>query len=161
MNPGRCAAMTMMLALLPLVSSCTDSTSRESAAVFAEAGEKEFGGGMPVDTIEVARAAGYDYAKIVDGCLQRDRQAMHTFFSLDGAAHFDAASAQGHATVSGILLRRLGDPFFGECLAAEPPAVREAMQQHILYDLGWGNTDETLAQLRQRYPRTLAGYEEE
>ena len=131
--------------------------ARNSQTVLERAAESEFGSAAYgcIDTVEVARKAGVDYKKTVDGCLARDRKSMHTFFWLSTHAGLDAASAQGHWAVSGVLLRTLGDRFFGECLARQPPAIQNAVRDGLLYDLGYGNTDITLEQIKRKYPKTF------
>ena len=110
------------------------------------------------DTARVARQAGHDYGNVVEGCLAKRADSMHTFFWLSQHAGFDAASHQGHAAVSGDLLRRLGDRFFGECLAREEPPVQNRVREDLLYDLGYGNTDMTLADIKRQYPRTFPAW---
>ena len=109
-------------------------------ALLGHVSEVEFGsaGYACEDTVAVARTAGVDYQAALDSCLRRDRNALHTLFRLTVDAGFDAASSQGHAAVLGHLLRRLGDDFFGNALAAEPPATRQAVRDALHYDFGVG-----------------------
>ncbi len=124
--------------------------------MMAAAAETEFGGGLCVETVVVARQAGYDYEKIVAGCLAGRVDAMRSLFWLSKHAGFDAASGQGNAAVSGMLLRKLGDAFYGKCLAAQGPAVRASVRMDLLYDLGYGNAEITLATIVAQYPTTFA-----
>jgi hypothetical protein len=107
------------------------------------------------ETITVARQAGHDYRNVVQGCLARRAKSMHTFFRLSEHAGFDAAASQGHAGVSGDLLRELGDAFFGGCLAIEEPTVQNKVREDLLYDLGYGNTEITVREIKRKYPKTF------
>ncbi len=107
------------------------------------------------DTVEVARQAGYDYVKLTYACLAGKPDAMHRFFVMTVTARFDAASAEGHASVLGTLLERLGDRFFGECLAREPAAVQEEVRRELLYDLGWEADAVAMEDVERRYPVTF------
>jgi hypothetical protein len=129
-----------------------EAFSRMQAGATAERFLAEVAGWQ--ETIEVARSAGVDYQAVVGGCLRRDRASMHTFFWLTSNAGFDAASAEGHAGGLGGVLCRIGDMFFGDCLAAEPEGTRRAVQEDLLHDLGWGN-GATLEQLQVAFPSTL------
>jgi hypothetical protein len=80
---------------------------------------------------------------------------MHTFFWLSKHAGFDAASAQCHAAMTASLLDELGDSFFGKCLTKEAASVREAVRQDLLYDMGYGEIEITLAQIKTRYPNSF------
>ena len=139
---------------LPALAGCGASTAHE---VLSEASGSEFGssGYLCADTVAIADTHGVDYEQVVNGCLARDRKSMHTFFWLSKHAGFDAASSQGHATVSGILLRELGDDFLGRRLSEERLSVQKAVRDDLLYDLGYRDTPVTLKEIKQTYPKTL------
>lgn len=139
-----------------LLMSC-GTARRTGRDVLAEASGTEFGapGLLCSDTVAVASLHNVDYEQVINGCLSRDRESMHTFFWLSNHAGFDAASAQGHATVSGVLLRNLGDKFFGECLAKELSPIQGAVRDDLLYDLGYRDGHITLAEIKRKYPRTF------
>jgi hypothetical protein len=141
-----------------LLAGCS-TAPRGARDVLAEASEAEFGavGGLCPDTVAIASNSAVDYEDVVNGCLARHEESMHALFWLSEHAGFDAASAQGHAAVCGVLLRKLGDGFFGERLAQEPRSVQDAVRDDLLYDLGYGNTDVTLTEIRRRYPKTFPG----
>lgn len=108
------------------------------------------------ETAEMAQRAGEDYQQVVDRCLQRDLLAMHTLFRLSAEAHFDAAASAGHASILILLLRYLGDDFFGGALAKEPIATREAVRNYLYDELGvTGDGDVPEEQVKARYPRTF------
>ena len=107
------------------------------------------------DTVAVARQAGHNYQNVVEGCVAKQAESMHTFFWLSKHAGFDAASSEGHAALTGDLLRHLGDKFFGECLAREDESVQNQVRDDLLYDLGYGNTDITLVEIKKQYPKTF------
>jgi len=148
--------LALPLIVAAVVAGCGRRTGN-SRALLVEASETEFGSsGQPcAETIEVARRYGVDYEKLVAGCLERDRGSMHTFLGLASRGGFDAASAQGHAAVAGALLRKLGDRFFGACLAREAPSVQDDVRESLLYDLGYGNIDLTAEQIHRTYPKTF------
>lgn len=129
-------------------------------AALAEAARTEFGsaGYLCEDTLAVAKACGVDYVRVVGGCLARDRQAMSLLFWLSAHGGFDAASAEGHSTVVGLVLRRVGDGFFAECLAGEPLAVRQAVLGDVRYDAGYdtGTEKQVMHALMRDFPRTLS-----
>ena len=133
----------MILALLALTG-CRSSSSNLAATADGY-----------VDTVIVAREAGHHYRSIVEGCVAKVPDSMHAFFWLTAFAGFDASSTQGHAGVSADLLRHLGDQFFGECLAREKADIQNRVREDLLYDLGYGNTDITLASIKKRYPITF------
>lgn len=111
--------------------------------------------GNYVETIAVARLAGYDYLSIVTDCLRRDPKAMHKLFELTASAPFDAHSAEGHSEVLGFIVRDVGDRFFGRCLLAEPPAVQRSVRESLLYDLGCDGDYEAMGrQIHRLYPHT-------
>jgi len=147
------------LGVVTLLAANCGTPAGDSQRVLERAAESEFGSSAYgcIDTVEVAQEAGVDYRKTVDGCLARDRKSMHTFFWLTRHAGFDAASSQGHAAVTGVLFRTLGDRFFGQCLFKETPSIQNAVRDHLLYDLGYGDTDTTLAEVKRKYPRTFPG----
>ena len=108
------------------------------------------------DTIAVAATVGVDYPRLVDRCVRREREAMHTLFWLTEAAGFDAASAEGHSDVLSVLLRRLGDEFFAECLAREEAPVRQRVREQLLYEQGYGEDEHvTLEYIKYLYPATF------
>jgi hypothetical protein len=126
-----------------------------SRQLLAEASTTEFGDGLGcIETVEVARRAGYDYEQVVKGCLARSRQSMHIFFWLSAFAGYDAASSEGNAAVCGALLREVGDTFFGDCLSREPAAVQERVREDLLYDIGRGGQDDR-TDLEPQYPLTF------
>ncbi|MEX2213885.1 MAG: hypothetical protein WD768_07145 [Phycisphaeraceae bacterium] len=130
--------MTLRFAIISfavLASGCA-ALRPDTSDVIAKASASEFGSSCYGcdDTIAVARAAGYDYRKIVDGCLRRDGSDLHVIFELTTRAPFDAASAQGHAAVLGSILRRQGDTFFGGVLSREPEATQVAVRDYLQYD---------------------------
>jgi hypothetical protein len=129
---------------------------RSVADVLAEAGLTEFGtpDGM-ADTIAVAKAVGVDYRKTVADCLANDSKALSVLLRLTRDVGFDAASAQGHAAVLGQMLRHAGDRYFGRCLASQPAAVKSAVRDYLLYDLGYGEGPITMRQIRARFPHTF------
>jgi hypothetical protein len=128
-------------------------------AALAEAARTEFGsaGSLCEDTLAAAKARGVDYVRVVGGCLARDRRAMSLLFWLSAHGGFDAASAEGHSTVVGLVLRRVGDGFFAECLADESPAVRQEVFDDVRYDAGFdaGTEDRVMRGLRRDFPRTF------
>ena len=108
------------------------------------------------DTIAVAANVGVEYPRLVDRCVRRERKAMHTLFWLTEAAGFDAASSEGHSEVLGMLLRRLGDDFFAECLAREEAPIRQRVREELLYDQGYGDDEHvTLGYIKYLYPATF------
>jgi hypothetical protein len=117
----------------------------------AAASAREFGSAAYgcQDTIAVAARVGVDYKKVVDLCLARDKRGMHLLFWLTANAGFDAASAEGHATVLGEVLRRVGDAFFAKCLRAEKPGVGKAVREMLLYDVGYERRE------LRKYPKTF------
>ena len=146
----------LMLALSMLVTTgCAGS--RGGRALMEEASCTEFGSAsyLCAYTIAVADAAGYDYEKLVDQCLARDKQALHTLFWLTKHAGFDAASSQGNATVLGLLLIGLGDEFFAECLEPEPLEVRNQVGQQIDYAID-GERRIQNSEFRVKFQRTYA-----
>jgi len=156
--------MRIPVAVTVLVFLCgCASSSHDSLRLLRAASETEFGsaGYACVDTVAVAAQAGIDYGSVLEGCLRRRERSMHTLFWLSEHGGFDAASSQGHATVLGMLLRRLGDDFFGGCLADEPEEVRSAVHSYLLYDFGWGNTAITIDELKSYYPLSFAGCTEQ
>lgn len=111
------------------------------------------------DTLEVARAAGQDYGRLVAGALRKDPRSLHTLFDLAAHAGFDGASSEGNAAVLGALLKRLGDKSFSECLAREPQDIREAVRQDLEYDMGLdgvGISSPEYAAFRNAFPLTFA-----
>ncbi|MBT3201793.1 MAG: hypothetical protein HN350_17975 [Phycisphaerales bacterium] len=129
-----------------------------SRQLLRTAGAGEFGSSQFAceDTVSVAKNAGYDYEKLVSGCLKRNPAALHSIFLLTKNAGFDAASAQGNAAVLGMLLRRLGDDFVGRGLQKEPQDIQNAVHENLLYDFGWGNDDSiTIPILKEWYPRAF------
>ena len=133
--------------------SLSDKSLPPRAAVQAEV-ERDFGG--YVETIAVARLAGYDYLEIVADCLLRDRHAMNRLFEMTAKADFDAASSEGNANVLGFVLRDVGDRFFGQCLDAAPPAVRTAVREQLLYDMGCDGDYEAKGEdIHLAYPHTF------
>ena len=128
--------------------------------LLSEASVEEFGCDIGCeDTVYLAKKAGFDYVKVVDGCLARDKKSLHILFWLTANAGFDAASAQGHATITGAILRRLGDSCFGDCLANEPDEVRERVHEDILYDAGYDyGCENVLKETISKYPVTLKDY---
>jgi len=146
----------LMLALSMLVTGgCAGSHG--GRALMEEASRVEFGSASYscVETIAVAKATGYDYEKVVDQCLSKDKHALHTLFWLTEHAGFDAASSQGNATVLGLLLIGLGDKFFAECLEPEPLAVRNQVGQQIDYAIDGERRIEN-SEFRVKFPRTYA-----
>lgn len=143
--------------LSPTTRSATQpSTQPETAeSLLRRASEEEFGDlGGCVETIEAARAVGVDFQDTVAGCLKRDRSAMHTLFRLSVDAHLDAASAEGYAAVVGKLMESLGDDFFGSALAAELPATRQEIRDHLYNDQGAGEIT-TFEAVDAKWPRTF------
>lgn len=137
-----------------ILSGCASSphTVRD---ILAEAGRNEFGGGLCSDTVVVAARSKIDYEQIILGCLARNHKSMHIFFWLSKNAGFDAASSEGHDAVTGVLLRELGDRFFGECLAKEEADIQNRVRDDLLFDLGYGNTDITLEDIKKQFPKTF------
>jgi len=155
---GKMGRTAVILLGAGLLAGC-GAAQPSARAVLAEASRIEFGspGYLCADTLAAAKQHQVDYEQVVNGCLSRNRQSLRTFFWLSKNAGFDGAAAEGHAAVSGILLRSLGDQFFGECLAGEPVPIRNAVRDHLLYDLGYGATELTLAEIKKQYPRTFPG----
>lgn len=89
------------------------------------------------DTVAVAKAAGYDYESLATRALAKDRQALHILFRLTAHAGFDGASSEGNAGVLGMLLKRLGDQHFSECLREESQDIRKAVWDNIEYDMDY------------------------
>lgn len=121
--------------------------AQAAKSLLVRAGTNEFGGGLPIETIAVARAHGIDYTATVQHALARDRKAMHTLFAL--GIHTDAASSEGHSAVLGALLRTVGDDFFVSCLRIEPAATRRVVLSFLEYDFpnrAW----------HRQYPKTYA-----
>ena len=149
-------ACVIMLLAGCVLAGCAGQPQR-GRDVLAEASETEFGeaGFLCDDTVAVAKNSGVDYERLIDRCLARDKESMHTFFRLSKHAGFDAASGQGHAAVTGVLLRKLGDRFFGDCLSRESAAIQDSVREDLLYDLGYGNTDISLGRIGQKYPATF------
>lgn len=144
-----------------MVSGCSDGQkqdrhSQETALAEVTAKndvDNKFGG--YVETIGVAKAAGYDYLKVVCDCLLRKEAAIHDLFVMTERAGFDAASSEGHSGVLGYVLRDTGDRFFGELLAHESESVQKAVRDDVLYDLGYGNWSITESEIRDLYPKTF------
>jgi len=108
------------------------------------------------DTVEVAGRHGIDYRALIPRCLAREPQAMHLLFWLcSEAGGLDAASAEGHACFVGLVLQRVGDAFFAECLAREPAEVQDMVREFLLNEAGYddGREKEVLGKLRRLYPR--------
>jgi hypothetical protein len=134
-----------------------------SDSLLKGAAETDFGAEPPykcIDTIEVAKARGVDYRRVIDGCIARDRRAMSLLFWLSAHAGFDAASSEGHAGFLGTILRRTGDVFFAQCLAGESAKVQWAVRMDLLYDSVYDPSTEKearqfLRQLNSRYPKTF------
>lgn len=146
----------VMMVICGLLVGC-GAPSRSGRSVLSEASDIEFGGsgGLCPDTVAIAGNSKIDYEKLLDGCIARQPESMSTFFWLSKHAGFDGASSEGHAAVTGVLLRELGDAFFGECLAREDLSVRDAVREDLLYDLGYGNTEVTLSDIQRKYPITF------
>ena len=143
-----------MLFFTPIVCGCRTT----STDLLREASESEFGDATYgcFETVEVAKTAGYDYEKVVAGCLRRDEESMHQLFWLSANARFDAASSQGHSTVMGAILRRLGDRSFGTCLSKENEAIQDAVREDLLYDLGvLSDGGKSFAEVQKKFPTTF------
>ena len=108
-----------------------------------------------IDTIAIAENCGHDYVKLTAGALNRNNASLHQLLALSD--EFDAAATEGHIGVLGEVLRRSGDDFFGEQLSKESIEVRSLVQEFLLYDFGWGNTEITKSELAQWYPLTFSG----
>lgn len=81
---------------------------------------------------------------------------MHTLFTITKTAGFDAASAEGHASVLGALMRKLGDDFFGKCLEAEPADMQAAVRDQLVYDAGYDPPHlNEIPNLKKNFPRTF------
>lgn len=152
-------AMVMALATAGIATGCAGSggvqpgSDQPSPAVVRAEVDGYFGN--YVETVAVARLAGHDYLSIVTDCLRRDPKAMHKLFELTASVPFDAHSAEGHSEVLGFIVRDVGDRFFGQCLSAEPPAVRQSVRESLLYDLGCDGDYETFGrQIHRLYPHT-------
>ncbi|MEW6027335.1 MAG: hypothetical protein AB1599_08590 [Planctomycetota bacterium] len=132
---------------------------RDMIHAFEDATKIEFGGGYPVDTIEVAAKAGYNYEQVINGCLLKKEYSMHDLFWLTRYAGFDAASSEGNAAVLEFLLKKLGDDFFGTCLSKESIDIKKSVLDMLYYDFGYekgikgGN--KILQHLRKQYPKTF------
>jgi hypothetical protein len=107
------------------------------------------------EIIEAAAKSGVNYRTVVDGCLRRDRNSLHTLFSLTINPNVDGAAAEGHAEVLGNLLRRLGDETFGETLLDEPQSTRRAVQIQLFFDFGADETRLSKDDLARWYPLTF------
>lgn len=108
-----------------------------------------------LETIAIARIAGYDYMEIVSDCLLRKNGAVHKLFQMTARVSFDGDAAEGHAAVLCYLLRDVGDRFFGGHLATERTVVQQAVRNAVLLGLGYGNTEITADEIRQLYPKTF------
>lgn len=137
------------------VAGCLQSDAHR---VLMEASSTEFGSGAYLceDTVAVAKAAGHDYENLVARSLARDKQALHTLFWLTAHAGFDAASSEGNAAVLGVLLKRLGDQHFSECLKEEPQDIREAVRSALDYDMGFEDESIEYRAFRTEFPLTYA-----
>lgn len=107
------------------------------------------------ETIEAAKAAGYDYIEIVTNSVLRQEDALHRLFEMTSKAHLDAASAEGHSQVLGCVLHDAGDRFFGERLSLETASVQKAVREYVADDLGYGHTSISVDEIRHMYPKTF------
>jgi hypothetical protein len=139
--------------LVGLLAGCSPSNS--SAKDMTRVGVAERYGGY-IETITVAKLAGYDYLEIVSECLLHKEPAMRELLEMTEKAGFDAASSEGHSAVLGFVLRDVGDRFFGECLAAEPSSVQQAVRKELLFDMGYDGDYEDKGDLvHHLYPKTF------
>ena len=113
------------------------------------------------DTAGVAATAGEDYPMLRLNALKGDGASLRKIFWLTKHAGFDAASAEGNSMYLGELLRRTGDDYFGSHLLKEPREVRNSVQEMVLWDFGWQNTDITVEEIKDWYPKTFKGYQPE
>ena len=113
------------------------------------------------DTAGVAAAAGEDYPMLRLNALKGDGASLRKIFWLTKHAGFDAASAEGNSMYLGELLRRTGDDYFGGQLRKEPRDVRDSVQEMVLWDFGWQNTDITVEEIKDWYPKSFKGYQPE
>lgn len=152
--------MVLALAMAGVSAGCSDGNgggqpARAQSARKAVRAEIEGYYGNYVDTIAVAKLAGYDYLAIVTDCLLRDDKAMHKLFEMTAAVPFDAIASEGNSEVLGFVLRDVGDRFFGQCLSAEEPAVQRTVREALLYDLGYDGDYEAKGQhINRLYPHT-------
>jgi len=153
--------LVALMPILAVLAVCAGPAPRSDNRL-KKAAETEFGAEPPykcIDTINVAKARGVDYRRVVDGCLARDRRAMSLLFWLSAHAGFDAASAEGHAGFLGTVLRRTGDAFFAQCLAGESAKVQWAVRSDLLDSVYDPSTEKEarqfLRQLNSRYPKTF------
>jgi hypothetical protein len=153
-------AMVVALATAGIAAGCSDGNGviqpvGSQPARKAMRAEVDGYYGNYVDTLAVARLAGYDYLAIVTDCLLRDEKAMQKLFEMTATVPFDAASAEGNSEVLGFILRDVGDRFFGKCLSTEESAVQRAVREALLYDLGCDGDYEAKGQhIHRLYPHT-------
>gem|GEM_PF-6063476 len=171
MNPSKALRSLLLVVVASLACAIIGYTIRDIAMVkdstpltndadtlLLRAAAIEMGGGDCSEAIEVARRSGVDYTATLSGCLKRQPAGMHTMFWLSAYGHLDAAASEEHSAIMGILLRHLGDEFFGNCLLKEPQEVREAVGDNLRYDFGWGSVNGITSELLQEwYPLTFGG----
>jgi hypothetical protein len=107
-----------------------------------------------IETIEVSKKIGVDYKKVLGGCIVKDQHSMHTMFWVSENARFDAASHQGYCAVLGMLLRKLGDEYFGDCLSKEKKEIQKSVRDCLLYALRQSK-DSIIKETTKPYPKTF------
>ena len=111
---------------------------------------------MQTDTESVAAHYGIDYAAVLAKAHKKDPGAIRQLCLLSNAKILDAASAQGHATCIGGLLRGIGDQAFGTVFRELSPEIREAVTQDLIYAWGFDPPElDNLDDLVRNYPRTF------
>lgn len=155
--------MLMKIATIILLAASVCSIFAGPDEPLAEAAQNEFGGSGAYgcsDTVAKAAALGVNYKSLVDATLGQNKKlqsiAFGLFAWLSENAGFDAASSQGHAAVTGLLLRKLGDAHFSALSALQPEKVRKALARDICYDLGMlDNFNDERKEARAAYPETI------